>query len=71
MRLLSSIAAMVPLITFIQTIGCTAASEPYTTEGRPGYDLHCNGPRMSWAARSTKAEELCTPFGYDILEQYT
>ena len=71
MRLLYSITAVVLLITFVHMMGCATASKTYTADGRPGYDVHCNGAALTWAACSAKAGELCEAHGYDVLERHT
>jgi hypothetical protein len=69
-KLLYSIATSVLLIAFVHTAGCATASKTYTADGRPGYDVHCNGAALTWAACSAKAGELCEANGYDILERH-
>ena len=79
MRLPASIAAMVLLIASTQTIGCTAASEPYTAEGDPATTcivmvLVCRGPpalrRLKDAARPTATIFLSGIPGASLYAQY-
>jgi hypothetical protein len=58
------------LLNFVSTLRISLLLPPYTADGRPGYDVHCNGAALTWAACSAKAGELCEARGYDILERH-
>lgn len=65
-----ALAVSVWILSLVQVAGCATASKTYTADGRPGYDVHCNGAALTWAACSEKAGELCEAHGYDVLERH-
>jgi hypothetical protein len=58
-------------LALIQMAACATASKTYTADGRAGYDIHCNGAVLTWAAYAAKAGEMCETHGYDVLEKHT
>jgi hypothetical protein len=59
------------VLSLVQAAGCATASKTSTADGRAGYDVHCNGAALTWAACTEKAGELWEAHGYDVLERHT
>lgn len=49
--------------------GCASVSESYGPDGRKAYTLNCSGTARGWDKCFSKAGEICTTTGYDVLDR--
>lgn len=49
--------------------GCATADKIYTSDGRIGYSISCNGEVLDWGACYKKAGKICGARGYDVLSK--
>ena len=69
-RISNAIAkAIAPGALLLTMSGCVHVSETYSSDGQMAYTLDCSGAISNWGMCYQKAGEICSGWGYDVLEK--